>query len=122
MSVISEKLLAEYRAVIGQPVTVTMDRPIGTAHPKHPEVIYPINYGYAEGIIGGDGEEQDVYVLGETQPLDMFSGVIVAVVHRYDDNECKWVACKQGKVYSVKQIEDAIQFQEQFHKSEVITR
>lgn len=50
--------------IIGKTVEVTMDRPIGARHPKHPEVVYPINYGYIAGLMGGDGEEQDVYVLG----------------------------------------------------------
>ena len=49
---------------LGKTVTVRIDRPVGSVHPKHPEVIYPINYGYIPGVIGGDGEELDVYVLG----------------------------------------------------------
>ena len=50
------------KSYIGKAVTVTVDRPIGTHHPKHPEIVYPINYGYVEGLLGGDGEEQDVYI------------------------------------------------------------
>lgn len=46
------------KSYIGKTVTVTVDRPIGTHHPKHPEIVYPINYGYVEGLLGGDGEEQ----------------------------------------------------------------
>ena len=42
--------------IIGKTVEVTMDRPIGARHPKHPEVVYPINYGYIAGLMGGDGE------------------------------------------------------------------
>ena len=49
---------------IGDTITVTIDRPIGSRHPKHKEIIYPINYGYIEGVIAPDGEEQDVYILG----------------------------------------------------------
>lgn len=37
-----------------------IDRPIGTIHHG---AVYPINYGYIEGLIAGDGEEQDVYIL-----------------------------------------------------------
>ena len=48
------------KSYIGKAVTVTVDRPIGTHHPKHREIVYPINYGYVEGLLGGDGEEQDV--------------------------------------------------------------
>ncbi len=116
---LDEKLIEEYKGVIGRKVTVTMDRPIGTPHPKHPEIVYPINYGYIDGLIGGDGEEQDVYVLGETQPLETFNGEIIAVVHRFDDDECKWVASK-GEKYSADEIADIIRFQEQFHDSIII--
>ena len=44
---------------IGTTLTVTVDRPLGSSHPKYPEHIYPLNYGYIEGMTGGDGEEQD---------------------------------------------------------------
>ena len=37
--------------MIGEIVTVTVDRPLGSAHPDYPEMIYPLNYGYIEGIM-----------------------------------------------------------------------
>lgn len=40
----------------GETVTVTVDRPLGTAHPKHSDIIYPNNYGYIAGEIAPDGE------------------------------------------------------------------
>ncbi len=52
----------DYSHVIGRTVKGTVDRPIGTAHPSDPEMIYPINYGYVNGVFAGDGEEQDVYL------------------------------------------------------------
>lgn len=27
---------------------------------KKPEMIYPVNYGYVDGVLTGDGEEQEV--------------------------------------------------------------
>ena len=39
-------------------VTVIVERPLGSFHPKHKEIFYTVNYGYIEGIIAGDGEEQ----------------------------------------------------------------
>ena len=45
--------------MIGKIVKVKVDRKLGSAHPDYPEHIYPINYGYVEGIIAPDGEEQD---------------------------------------------------------------
>ncbi len=50
--------------VIGTRVRGIDDRPVGSRHPKHADLIYPINYRYVEGVLGGDGEEQDVYLLG----------------------------------------------------------
>ena len=119
-SPLTDEILDGYRKILGRHVTVTMDRPIGTTHPKHPNIVYPINYGYVDGLLGGDGEEQDVYVLGESRPLDTFDGIVIAVVHRFDDNECKWVACKKGGKYTADEIMAAINFQEQFYHSQII--
>ena len=40
--------------MLGKIVKVTVDRPLGSAHPNYPNMIYPINYGYIEGIIAPD--------------------------------------------------------------------
>ena len=48
-------------SVIGKIVTVTVDRPMGSYHPEHKDMYYPVNYGYIEGIIAPDGEEQDAF-------------------------------------------------------------
>ena len=84
---------------LGKTVTVRIDRPVGSVHPKHPEVIYPINYGYIPGVIGGDGEELDVYVLGPREPLEEFTGKVIAVVHRENDIEDKLVASDGSEEY-----------------------
>lgn len=111
---------AEYLALIGEKVEVVMDRPIGAEHPKHPGIIYPINYGYIEGLLGGDGEEQDVYVLDADIPLEKCEAVIIAVVHRFDDDECKWVASLTGTKHTEEEIADLVRFQEQFHNSVIV--
>ena len=64
---------------LGKMITIKVDRPIGSVHPKHPDVIYPINYGYIPGILGGDGEELDVYVLGVDTPLIAFTGKVIGI-------------------------------------------
>ena len=58
--------------VIGQTVRVVVERPLGSTHPNHKNIVYPVNYGYIEGIIAPDGEEQDAYILvsmGRSQSL-----------------------------------------------------
>ena len=41
--------------MIGQIVTVTVDRPLGSCHPDYPNTYYPINYGYIKGTMAADG-------------------------------------------------------------------
>ena len=104
---------------IGDTIKVKIDRPIGTVHPKHDDIIYPINYGYVEGIIAQDGEEQDVYILGCQKPLDTFTGRIIGVVRRSDDNEDKFVAAPQGMCFTAEQIRKEIHFVEKYFESSI---
>ena len=106
--------------MIGKTVTVTVDRPLGSAHPDYPEMIYPVNYGYIAGIMAPDGEEQDAYILGVPHPVEQFTGKIIAIVHRADDIEEKWVVCPPGQTYTGQEIAEMIRFQEQYFQSEII--
>lgn len=56
-----------------------MDRPLGSTHPRCPDLVYPVNYGYIEGIIAGDGAEQDIYLLGVNESVEEYSGIVYAV-------------------------------------------
>lgn len=98
---------------------VTIDRPLGSAHPDYPSMIYPINYGYVEGVTGGDGEWQDAYVVGVDMPLDSFTGKKIAVIRRRDEAEEKWVIAPENIPYNKQQIEEMVYFQEQYFDSYV---
>lgn len=105
--------------VIGSMVNVTIDRPLGSVHPKHSDIVYPINYGYVGGIIAADGEEQDAYVLGANEPLDRFIGEIIAVIIRKNDSENKWVVAPEGVRFTKEKIRNATAFQEQYFDIEI---
>lgn len=108
-------------SLMGKTVNIIIDRPIGYVHfTKGIRLDYTINYGYLPGITGGDGEEQDVYVLGVDEPLEAFTGRIIAAVLRADDNEDKLVAAPEGVTFSKEEIMDAIRFVEKYFLSEVI--
>ena len=111
--------MAEEISILGQTVTVIIDRPMGTYHPKHKDIYYPVNYGYVPGIIAGDGEEQDAYVLGVNEPLQEFTGVVTAIIHRIDDVEDKWVVAPEGVTFTKEEIWDQVKFQEQYFKAEI---
>ena len=106
--------------MIGDIVRVTVDRAMGTYHPEHPDMYYPINYGYIEGIMAPDGEEQDAYILGVEEPLNEFTGKIIAIIHRNDDIEEKWVVASADLVFSKDQIMKQVHFQEQYFDSKII--
>ncbi len=105
--------------MIGNIVTVTVDRAMGTCHPKHPEIYYPVNYGYIKGIIAPDGEEQDAYILGVNVPVKEFKGKIIAIIHRKDDIEEKWVVVPENMMFSKEEIVAKTFFQEQYFDSHV---
>ncbi len=100
---------------LGQTLTVEIDRPIGHAHKK--DIVYPINYGYIPGVLGGDGEELDVYLLGVDQPVTSYIAKIVAIVHRENDIEDKLVACPADRSFTADEIAEQVYFQEKYYRS-----
>ena len=102
--------------MIPSTVTVTVDRPLGSFHPVHPDLYYSLNYGYIKGILAPDGEEQDAYILGVDVPLSEFTGKVIAVIHRSDDIEDKWVVAPEGMTFTENEIRSLTSFQEQFFK------
>ncbi len=106
---------------LGEIVTVKMDRPLGTKHPKH-GFVYPINYGFIPNTVSGDGEELDAYVIGPNIPLDTFTGRCYAIVHRTDDDDDKLVVSTDGQNPSDKEIEEKTNFQEQWFDHIIIRK
>ncbi|MBE6532975.1 MAG: inorganic pyrophosphatase [Ruminococcaceae bacterium] len=105
---------------IGRKVRVIIDRPIGSSHPEYPDLIYECNYGYIEGIIADDGEEQDAYVIGILEPIDSFDGVVIAQIIRKNDVETKWVVASEDAKLTEKEIRNAVNFQEKFFEIKVL--
>ena len=100
----------------GRNVDVVIDRPIGSAHPEHPELIYEVNYGFIPGTLAPDGEPIDVYVLGADGPLDRCTARVIAVVRRRDDIEDKIVVAISGE-WDEAAITGATAFQERWFDS-----
>ncbi|MBQ8433706.1 MAG: inorganic pyrophosphatase [Clostridia bacterium] len=105
--------------MIGKIVTVVVDRPLGTFHPTHKDILYTVNYGYVPGVFANDGEEQDAYVLGVDKPIEQFVGKVVAIIHRLDDVEDKWVVAPQESTLTKEEILKQVHFQERFFTVEV---
>ena len=105
--------------MLGKIVKVIIDRPLGSHHPKHKDIIYSVNYGYITDIMAPDGEEQDAYVLGIDIPLTEFIGKVIAIIHRKNDNEDKWIVAPNNLFLSHEEIINAVHFQEQYFDIEI---
>jgi inorganic pyrophosphatase len=92
---------------------------MGTYHPKHPDIFYPINYGYIPGLMAADEEEQDAYILGVSEPVKEFTGKVIAIIHRFDDVEEKWVVAPMDASFTKEEIAAQVTFQEQYFHTEI---
>lgn len=110
-----KRIITDY---IGKQVHVIVDRPIGY---RHGDIVYPINYGYIPGLIAGDGEEQDAYILGLDHPVAEFDGQVIAVICRNNDCEDKFVVAPVGTQYHQGEIREAVHFQEQYFDIRIVS-
>ena len=115
-----EERKAQVKSYLGKIVNIGIDRPIGYVHKKEKyDLVYEINYGYIPGVLGGDDEELDVYLLGVDTPVESYTCEIIAIVHRHDDVEDKLVGAPVGVKFTKEEIENAVRFQEKHHVSEI---
>ena len=113
------KSLQLAKQLLGKEVEVTMDRPLGSKHPKH-DFVYEANYGFIEGIKAPDGEDLDAYFLGVKEPLQKANGVCIAIAHRKDNDDDKLIVVPKGIEMTNEEIMLAIHFQEQWFDTEIV--
>ncbi len=103
-----------HSALIGSATKIRKaPNPIGYVHRKETySLIYPINYGFIPGVLGGDGEELDVYLLGVDTPQKEYTGKIIGIVHRQNDVEDKLVMAPEGVIFTQNEIAKQVHFQE----------
>jgi inorganic pyrophosphatase len=66
---------------------VVIDRPRGSRHPRYPDLVYPLDYGYLAGTQAADGGGIDVWVGSE--PARTVTGVICTLDAAKRDAEVK---------------------------------
>jgi len=79
---------------------IIIDRPRGSAHPRYPDLIYPLDYGYLSNTASTDGEGIDIW-LGS-----MSSREVVAVICTVDlinrDSEMKvLIGCTDEEIETI---------------------
>lgn len=115
-----EERKEQVKSYLGKTVVIGIDRPIGYIHKKENySLTYPINYGFIPHVLGGDGEELDVYLLGVNEPVTEYECEIIAIAHRHNDSEDKLVGAPVGMKLTKEEIQKAIHFQEQYYDTEI---
>lgn len=105
---------------LGGRVRVVVDRPLGSVHPRWPELVYAVNYGEMPGTLGGDGEPIDAYLLGWSEPVEEAEGVVTALIVRADDVEDRLVVVRDGLTLTDGEIMKAVSFQERYFDARVM--
>ncbi|HEX7071781.1 MAG TPA: hypothetical protein VF190_13290 [Rhodothermales bacterium] len=77
----------EWEAVI-RTNGITIDRPRGSVHPRYPDIIYPLDYGYVRNTLSTDAEELDIFRGGASNGL---VAAIFTTDYRRGDRECKLI-------------------------------
>ena len=112
------KSFALAKEFLNKTVNITIDRPLGSIHPKW-KFKYPINYGYLKDILAPDGEELDAYVLKIDKPVKEFNGKVIAIIHRIEDDDDKLIVIPEKEIITDEEIEKAVDFQEKWFKHEI---
>lgn len=121
MNSIKDKYESNLVDYLGKNVEIKVDRPLGSKHPEH-DCIYSLNYGYIPNTFSGDGEEIDAYILGVYNKVETFRGKVIAIIHRFDDNEDKLIVCNGNEDYSIGEIKTLTNFVERHFKSIIIKK
>ncbi len=87
-----DRLVATSRRVI--------DRPKGSTHPRYPDQVYPVDYGYLDETTAMDGAGIDIWV-GTLNPAQV-NGVICTVDLKKRDTELKiLIGCSEQEIGSI---------------------
>lgn len=87
---LQNKTLEIARKFLGKKVSLVFDRPLVSKHPKY-GFVYEVNYGYLPGVLAADGEGLDAYFLGVNDSLEKVDGVVIAIIHKENDDDDKLV-------------------------------
>lgn len=76
---------------------IVIDRPKGTPHPRYPDLIFPLDYGYLKGTTGGDGDGIDVWM--GTAPNRKLTAIGCTVDMKKRDAEIKLlIGCTEAEI------------------------
>ena len=80
--------------------TIEIDRPKGSAHPRFPDLIYPLDYGYLKDTTSTDGAGLDIWVGAQT--CARLEGIICTIDLNKKDIEIKLlIGCSEADLKTI---------------------
>ena len=105
------------KSFINKTVTLRVNHPLGSKHPVY-DFFYPINSGYIP--IDSGKKKLHAYVLGIYEPLEIFEGTCIAILHHLRDKNDTLIIVPDGKNYTDAEISALTEFQEKFFEQDII--
>lgn len=77
---------------LGRKYTAEIDQPYGSLHPYLPDLELACNAGYIL-LYGRNSQEiwQDACVYGPSEPLSTFTGILIGIIYRRDEEKTRWI-------------------------------
>lgn len=95
-----DKLVAELKLII--------DRPKGSVHPKYPDLVYHVDYGYLDGTTSMDGNGIDVWKGSDGSETD---AIICVVDLLKRDSEIKiLIGCNEDEKRTILDIQSNTEY------------
>ena len=87
---------------------LVIDRPRGSRHPRYPELLYPLDYGYLEGTTSTDGGGIDVWLgtsrnrsLPQMKMKHLSAVILTADLHKHDAEIKIMLNCSEEELQTV---------------------
>jgi inorganic pyrophosphatase len=87
-----DKLVAESKIVI--------DRPKSSGHPRNPELIYPLDYGYLDGTSSADGGGIDIW-RGSRKNANITAIIMTIDLHKRDAEIKILLGCTEIEIQTI---------------------
>ena len=84
--------------VVSSPLKI--DRPKGARHPRYPEMIYPLDYGFLAGTLAADGGGIDVW-LGTSGSRDLCGVILTVDLHKRDSEIKILLGCTGQEIQTI---------------------
>ena len=86
--------------VLVQSSEVVIDRPKGTAHPRYPKFVYPVDYGYLHGTTSMDGGGIDVW-RGTSRTHEIDAILCIVDLHKRDSEIKILLSCTEEEKHMI---------------------